>query len=249
MNILNKKSDHWIDTVWWRTCERLRAEMDPRRYAFWIGPLRILTADEQRVVIACSSPHFREQTVVKFGAKITDLIAEYAPNLCAVDFVVDPEKEPAIRPVEPRAVPSVVSQRRMPAIQARSKPAAKAGDAASGERRILVEHIKRMVAEHLKVTIHDLESSSRKRAHVRPRQIAIYFARELSGRSFPEIARRFGGRDHTTAIHSCNKVRCERESNPVFAAELEAIRRLVMHSENCEHKALQNAASERQDAT
>lgn len=246
MNTLKQRIDQWMDTVWWRVRERMLAEMDPQRYAFWIAPLRILTADDQRVVIACRSPYFRDQTAAKFGAKITDLIAEYAPKLCAVDFVCDPANQATPRPKELSiAVAAGRAPKPVDALTG-SKRSAKAGDVNLGERRILIEHIKRTVAEHHNVTTHDLESPSRKRAVVRPRQIAMYFARELSGRSFPEIARRFGGRDHTTAIHGCNKVRRGIEANPMFAAELEAIKRLIMHSVSLEHKSLQNAATELQ---
>ncbi|MEQ1866523.1 MAG: helix-turn-helix domain-containing protein [Micropepsaceae bacterium] len=243
MNNLKQRTDHWTGTVWWRTRERLRAEMGPQRYAFWIAPLRVLTADDQRVVIACRSPYFRDQTAAKFGTKITDLIAEYAPKLCAVDFVVDPAIE-TIRPV----VPNALAVKRTPAVPARRRPVTTACDAVLGERRVLIEHIKRVVAEHYKVTTQDMESPCRKHAVVRPRQIAMYFARELSGRSFPEIARRFGGRDHSTAIHGCNKIRQESEATPLFAAELEGVKRLIMHSASADNKTRQDASSEIQTA-
>ena len=244
MNTLKQRNDQWIDTVWWRTRERLRAEMGPQRYAYWIAPLRVLTADDQRVVIACRSPYFRDQTTAKFGTKITNLIAEYAPKIRAVDFVVDPAME-TLQPI----LPSALAVKRAPELQVRRKLAAKASDAALGERRILIEHIKRVVAEHHNVTTQDLESPCRKRAVVRPRQIAMYFARELSGRSFPEIARRFGGRDHTTSIHGCKKIRLDIAANPLFAAELEAVKRLILHTAISENKSPQEAASELPTAT
>lgn len=242
MNTLDQTPDHWIDTVWWRTCERLRAEMSPQRFAFWISPLRISAADEQRVVIACRSPYFREQTFAKFGTKITDLIAEYAPKVCAVDFVADPTKETTTGPVRPRVLPDAVSANGATPTVASAKPAptpgatgpskspaTQAGDGALGERRILIEDIKKKVAEYYATTLVDLESPSRKRALVRQRQVAMLLARELSGRSFPEIARRFGDRDHTTVIHGCKKIRLQSETDPLIAAQLEELRRSIMH--------------------
>jgi chromosomal replication initiation ATPase DnaA len=239
MNNLKQRDDHRMETVWWRTRERLRAEMGPQRFAYWIASLRVLTVGDERVAIVCRSPYFRDQTTAKFGTKITNLIAEYAPQIRAVDFVVDPAAE-NLRPV----APSVLDVKCAPELPVRRRPAAKDCDAALGERRILIEHIKRVVAEHHKVTTQDLESPCRKRAVVRPRQIAMYFARELSGRSFPEIARRFGGRDHTTSLHGCKKIRLDIAANPLFAAELEAVKRLILHTAASESKSPQEAASE-----
>ena len=69
-----------------------------------------------------------------------------------------------------------------------------------------IEDILRIVSRHYKVTHKDLLSTRRSRAVVRPRQIAMYLAKALTSRSLPEIGRRFGGRDHTTVLHSVRKV-------------------------------------------
>ena len=74
-------------------------------------------------------------------------------------------------------------------------------------RRIRVEDILRIVAKHYGVSRADLLSSRRTANVVRPRQIAMYLAKTLTLRSLPEIGRRFGGRDHTTVLHACGRIR------------------------------------------
>lgn len=71
---------------------------------------------------------------------------------------------------------------------------------------IRVESIQRVVARHFHCTRLDLLSSRRTAAVVLPRQIAMYLAKKLTPRSLPDIARRFGGRDHTTALHAVRKI-------------------------------------------
>lgn len=92
------------------------------------------------------------------------------------------------------------------------------------DRKVTIDEIKKRVAERYRVTVADLESPSRQRAIVRPRQIAMYMCRTLTPRSFPEIGHRFGDRDHTTIIHGCEKIRDLMRLDPEFAAEIESVR-------------------------
>ena len=74
------------------------------------------------------------------------------------------------------------------------------------DRRVTIEEIKKKVAEHYGLKVADLESPNRSRSIVRPRQIAMYLARLLTPRSYPEIGRRFGNRDHTTVMHAVETI-------------------------------------------
>jgi len=67
--------------------------------------------------------------------------------------------------------------------------------------------IQEVVAEHFHISLADMTARKRTREVVFPRQLAMYLARELLKASFPEIAKRFGGKDHSTVIYACNKVR------------------------------------------
>ncbi len=73
-------------------------------------------------------------------------------------------------------------------------------------RLVTLENILKTVAEYFKVRVTDLQGASRSRSIVRPRQIAMALARELTSHSLPEIGEYFGGRDHTTVMHACRQV-------------------------------------------
>lgn len=74
------------------------------------------------------------------------------------------------------------------------------------ESQISLENIQQTVAEYYKIRVSDLLSKKRSRDIARPRQVAMYFAKELTTHSLPQIGDRFGGRDHTTVLHACRKV-------------------------------------------
>lgn len=76
-------------------------------------------------------------------------------------------------------------------------------------RKIDVDFIKATVAEYYNMKIEDFESKKRTRQIAYPRQIAMYIARELTDLSLPKIGEEFGGRDHTTVIHACEKISTE----------------------------------------
>lgn len=73
-------------------------------------------------------------------------------------------------------------------------------------RKITIDEIQRKVAEHFSIKVTEMSSSRRARAVARPRQIAMYLAKKLTTRSFPEIGRKFGNRDHTTVLHGVRRI-------------------------------------------
>jgi chromosomal replication initiator protein len=80
------------------------------------------------------------------------------------------------------------------------------------EKLVTVENIQKTVAEYYKIRIADLLSKRRSRSIARPRQVAMALAKELTNHSLPEIGDAFGGRDHTTVLHACRRVKELRES-------------------------------------
>ncbi|PPI88349.1 chromosomal replication initiator protein DnaA [Candidatus Pantoea edessiphila] len=72
---------------------------------------------------------------------------------------------------------------------------------------ITIHNIQKQVAEYYKIKISDVISKNRSQLFTRPRQIAMAIAKELTNHSLPEIGRSFGGRDHTTVLHACRKIR------------------------------------------
>lgn len=98
---------------------------------------------------------------------------------------------------------------------------------AAPKKFISAKKIIKAVADFYDIEEKVLIDQSRKRDVVKPRQIAMYLMREDLKSSYPTIGEKLGGRDHTTAIHSCEKIEQELEKNPEFVEEIKAIREKV----------------------
>ena len=94
-------------------------------------------------------------------------------------------------------------------------------------RRVRIEDIQRIVARHYNVSRQELVSNRRTRVIVKPRQIAMYLSKTLTPRSFPEIGRRFGGRDHTTVLHAVRKIEELISADTKLSHEIELLKRLI----------------------
>jgi len=95
------------------------------------------------------------------------------------------------------------------------------------DRRITIDEIQRKVAEHYNIRMADMHSARRARNVARPRQVAMYLAKQLTARSLPEIGRKFGGRDHTTVMHAVRKVEELMTSDAQIAQDVEIVRRAL----------------------
>jgi chromosomal replication initiator protein len=95
------------------------------------------------------------------------------------------------------------------------------------ERRVTIEEIQKRVAEHYGIRFADMQSARRARAVARPRQVAMYLAKQLTPRSLPEIGRKFGGRDHTTVIYAIRKIEELRAGDLSLSDDVETLRRLL----------------------
>jgi chromosomal replication initiator protein len=90
-------------------------------------------------------------------------------------------------------------------------------------RQISVENIQKMVADFYKIKVADMYSKKRPASIARPRQIAMYLAKELTQKSLPEIGELFGGRDHTTVLHAVRKVGGERGKSTELNQQLHVL--------------------------
>jgi chromosomal replication initiator protein len=97
----------------------------------------------------------------------------------------------------------------------------------SNDRRVSIEDIQKRVAEHFNIRVSDMHSARRARSIARPRQVAMYLAKQLTTRSLPEIGRKFGGRDHTTVMHAVRKVEELSAQDASFAEDIELLRRML----------------------
>jgi chromosomal replication initiator protein len=94
-----------------------------------------------------------------------------------------------------------------------------------GERRITVDEIQKVTADHFGLKQADLISQRRTRSVARPRQAAMWLAKKLTTRSLPDIGRRFGDRDHTTVLHAVRRIDELRAGDAQLARDLEALTR------------------------
>jgi chromosomal replication initiator protein len=97
----------------------------------------------------------------------------------------------------------------------------------SNERRITIDEIQKKVAEHFNIKSGEMTSDRRARAVARPRQVAMYLAKQLTTRSLPQIGRKFGGRDHTTVMHAVRKIEELTRTDPSLAEDVELLRRML----------------------
>jgi chromosomal replication initiator protein len=95
------------------------------------------------------------------------------------------------------------------------------------DRRLTIEEIQRKVAEHYNIRLTDMSSARRARAVARPRQVAMWLAKQLTQRSLPEIGRKFGNRDHTTVMHAVSRIGELMARDAAFAEDVELLRRML----------------------
>jgi chromosomal replication initiator protein len=93
------------------------------------------------------------------------------------------------------------------------------------ERKVTVDHIQKTVAEHYALKQADLISERRARAVARPRQVAMWLAKQITTRSLPDIGRRFGGRDHTTVLHAVRRIEALKAEDPQIARDVDVLLR------------------------
>jgi chromosomal replication initiator protein len=99
----------------------------------------------------------------------------------------------------------------------------------ASERRVTIDEIQRRVAEHFNIKMAEMTSSRRARVVARPRQVAMYLAKQLTQRSLPEIGRKFGGRDHTTVMHAVRKIEELKVSDRALAEDVDVLQRMLGH--------------------
>lgn len=95
------------------------------------------------------------------------------------------------------------------------------------DKLVTIDNIQRVVSEYYKVKMSELLSKRRSRSIARPRQVAMALAKELTNHSLPEIGEAFGGRDHTTVLHACRKVKELQETNRDIGEDVKQLLRTL----------------------
>ena len=96
------------------------------------------------------------------------------------------------------------------------------------KRVITLDAVQDVVAAKFHIKVSEMKSRRRTKALVYPRQVAMYLCREITQQSYPEIARHFGGKDHTTIMHACRQIEKAKEADPGLQSTLEALRRQIL---------------------
>ncbi len=100
-------------------------------------------------------------------------------------------------------------------------------DSIKPKKNVSVENVIKSIADFYHITPENIYEKTRKKEIVKPRQIAMYILREDFNISFPTIGQKLGGRDHTTVMHSCEKMKNDIKTDPTLAQEIQQIRGLL----------------------
>jgi len=95
------------------------------------------------------------------------------------------------------------------------------------DRKVSIQEIQKKVADHYNIRVSEMSSPRRARNIARPRQIAMYLAKQLTSKSLPDIGRHFGDRDHTTVMHAVSRVTELMSQDAAFAEDVELLRRML----------------------
>ena len=95
------------------------------------------------------------------------------------------------------------------------------------DRKISIQEIQKRVCEHYNIRVAEMSSARRARNVARPRQVAMYLAKQLTSKSLPDIGRHFGDRDHTTVMHAVSRITELVAQDAAFAEDVELLKRLL----------------------
>lgn len=96
-------------------------------------------------------------------------------------------------------------------------------------RVVLIAQVVVAVCEYYGLTPEHLAAKGREGETVRARQVAMFLARRMTGRSYPEIGRQMGGFDHSTVLHACRKIEGQLESHPEVRTDVDSVASAVLH--------------------
>jgi len=143
------------------------------------------------------------ETLLYIATEIQSNIRELEGALIRVVAYASLQGRPVTPEVAEEALKDIVSSKRM--------------------RVITVEAIQQAVANHYGISVEDMKGKKRTRSVTFPRQVAMFLCRELTDASLPAIGEEFGGRDHSTVMHACEKIKAEAEMNGPLSQTLKEI--------------------------
>lgn len=204
----------------WSYCKAaIRAEVGDEAYDNWLGSLSLVEVKRWVARLSVVSPFLKKWIDTHYKETLLRAIQGEWPAVSHVEISVrtcivkDIRTQPVLLLPGPPARPTVPAHKRFapytPERLFPGHPNIVRGQLVIARvvfSRVKIEDIQRAVARHYNVSRADMLSSRRTMDIVKPRQVAMYLARALTDRSFPEIGWYFGGRDHTTVLHAVNKI-------------------------------------------
>lgn len=176
------------------------------------------------MVVDVASPDYESRLVI-LKAKLAKQSVALAPEL--VDFIAS-SVESNIRELEgianSLAMQSQVKGRELNILEVKNI----LKNNAKPKKSVSVKDIVKIVSDFYNIEENNIYEKTRKKEVVKPRQIIMYLLREDMNISYPSIGEKLGGRDHTTVIHSCEKIKEDIKSNQILLQELNHIRSLIM---------------------
>ncbi|HVT75138.1 MAG TPA: chromosomal replication initiator protein DnaA [Candidatus Paceibacterota bacterium] len=176
------------------------------------------------MVVDVASPDYESRLVI-LKAKLAKQSVVLAPEL--VDFIAS-SVESNIRELEgianSLAMQSQVKGRELNILEVKNI----LKNNAKPKKSVSVKDIVKIVSDFYNIEENNIYEKTRKKEVVKPRQIIMYLLREDMNISYPSIGEKLGGRDHTTVIHSCEKIKEDIKSNQILLQELNHIRSLIM---------------------
>jgi chromosomal replication initiator protein len=100
------------------------------------------------------------------------------------------------------------------------------------QKNITISVIQRMVSEYFGVTVQELKSKRKTKTIAFPRQVAMYIARDITEYSTTEVGLEFGGRDHTTVMHACDRVKERMKTDPYLVSQLDNLKKDIREASN-----------------
>jgi chromosomal replication initiator protein len=100
------------------------------------------------------------------------------------------------------------------------------------QKNITIDVIQRMVSEYFGVTVQELKSKRKTKTIAFPRQVAMYIARDITEYSTTEVGLEFGGRDHTTVMHACDRIKERMKTDPYFVSQLDNLKKDIREASN-----------------
>lgn len=99
---------------------------------------------------------------------------------------------------------------------------------AKPKKSVSIKEIVKVVADYYRIEEENIYEKTRRKEIIKPRQVAMYLLREDFNISYPSIGQKLGGRDHTTVIHSCEKIKVDLKNDPVLAQEINQLRSMIV---------------------